>query len=382
MNKKLLTLAIAAAIAAPMTAAQADVKVYGAAQIEIANVKNDGTGNISFNSGNIPAGTTKTSMFDNKRGRLGVSADEDLGGSMKGLAKFEWNLDTADNVDNTSGGGTNSFSPRDSYVGLGGGFGTLRLGRSGSPYKMSGVALDPFVTTSLEARNNFGMSGNKDGYGVLNAHNSFVNSGIFYTSPSLAGIMLDVYMGADDTGLDSTTASQGAQTGGDLSAVVSWKGGPAKVFVGYSRLNNTAPANGFGEPKSFKIGGEFKIGNMHNIAFQYEKADVNHSTNVGTLAASPTTQYASYGAKADYLFLSYTLTLGNFSLIPQLGQMKSDGGTLGDLKGDYLVLGGIYKMSKTFRTFAGYRASKLQLATVTADPRDEKVITIGLRKDF
>ncbi len=373
MNKKLLTLAIGAAIAAPMTAAQADVKVYGAAQIEIANVKNDGTGAISFNSGSVQPKTTKTLMSDNKRGRLGVSADEDLGGSMKGLAKFEWNLDTADNVDGATGGGTSVFGARDSYVGLGGGFGTLRLGRSGSPYKQSGVALDPFITTTLEARNNFGMSGNKDGYGVLNGHNSFVNNGIFYTSPSLAGVMIDAYVGADDTGADSTSASQGVQTGGDLSAVVSWKGGPAKVFVGYSRLNNTAPASGFGEPKAFKLGGEFKISGMHNIAFQYEKANVDNST---------TAQYAKYGAKADYLFLSYTLTLGNFSLVPQFGQMKTDGGTSGDEKGSYLVLGGIYKMSKTFRAFGGYRGTKLQQAGVTLDPRDEKVITVGLRKDF
>lgn len=373
MNKKLLTLAIAAVIAAPMTVAQADVKVYGAAQIEIANVKNDGTAAISFNGGPIPAGTTKTSVFDNKRGRVGVSADEDLGGSMKGLAKFEWNLDTADNVDGAQGGGTSVFSARDSYVGLGGGFGTLRLGRSGSPYKQSGVALDPFITTSLEARNNFGMSGNKDGYGVLNAHNSFVNNGVFYTSPSMGGVVIDTYLGADDTGLDSSNTSQGAQTGGDLSAVVSWKGGPAKVFVGYSRLNNTAPASGFGEPKAFKVGGDFKIGNMHNIAFQYESANVDNST---------TALYANYGAKANYLFLSYTLTLGNFSVIPQLGQMKSDGGVKGDEKGTYLVLGGIYKMSKTFRAFGGYRSTKLSQGGVTLDPRDEKVITVGLRKDF
>lgn len=362
MNKKLLTLAISAAIAVPMTVAQADVKVYGAVQMEIARVKNDGTGTVY----DVTAATEKVNAIDNKRGQLGIGADEDLGGGMKGLAKFEWNLDTTDNVDN---GTTDSFSARDSYVGMSGGFGTLRFGRSGSPYKQSGVALDPFVATTLEARNNFGMSGNADNYGVLLAHGSFVNTGIFYTTPSMGGVTIDSYVGVDGTGADTTGIGQAAQTNGDLSVVVGWKGGPANVFVGFNRLNNTTDTS---EPKATKLGGSFKIGDMHNIAFQYEKSNTGKST--GT--------YAQFGSQADYIFLSYTLKLGSFSLVPQVGQMKTDGGTVGDQKGSYMVLGGIYNMSKTFRVFGGYRGTKLQQTLAAADPRDEKVLTVGMRKDF
>lgn len=363
MNKKLLTLAIGAAIAAPMTVAQADVKVYGAAQVEVARVKNDGTATVL----NVVGGTEETNAIDNKRGRFGIAADEDLGGGMKGLAKFEYNMDTSDNNDNAVA--NIPFSARDSYVGMSGGFGTLRLGRSGSPYKQSGVALDPFVTTTLEARNNFGMSGNNDGYGVLFAHNSFVSNGIFYTTPSLGGVMINAYVGVDGTGAESGGLGQGAQSNGDLSVVASWKGGPANVFLGYNKLANTTDGS---EPTAAKVGASFKLGNMHNIAVQYEMVDTGKTGGI----------YDTYGAEADYLFLSYTLTLGNFSLIPQAGAMTTNGGTLGDQQGNYLVLGGIYKMSKTFRMFGGYRGTTLEQGGVVSDTRDESVITVGMRKDF
>lgn len=377
MNKKLLTLAIGASLAAPAMMAQADVKVYGAANVEITRIKNDGTGaypgtNSNLNNTPIQAGEEKTATLDNKRGRIGISADEDLGGGMKGLAKFEWNTDTADGIDG------NVLTSRDAWVGLKGGFGTVRLGRSGSPYKQAGVALDPFVTTSMEARNNFGMSGNADGYGILTAHNSFVSEGLFYTSPDLVGLSLDLYVGLDGTGANAANSpsgigGQGAQTNGDVSAALRWKGGPANVFLAYNKSNNVAAAAGVAtpEPEALKLGGQVKIGKMHTISLQYEMTDRD---NVPTNDTD----------EGEYIFLGYQLKLGNTTLVAQGGLFENGGGspTLSqNQEATYYTLGAIYNFSKTFRVYGGYRATELE-NDAGVSSRDDSVITVGMRKDF
>lgn len=345
MNKKILVTAIGAAMTAGYgLVAQADVKVYGAAQVEIARVTNDepaGGSAVAFNGNSVPADSERTMMVDNKRGRVGVAVSEDLGAGLQGIAKFEWNLDTTDNVD---GPASTPFAPRDSWVGMKGGFGTLRLGRSGSPYKQSGTALDPFVTTTLEARNNFGMSGNRTG-GVLNAHNSFQSDGVFYTTPNLGGLYVDVYYGVDQT----------SATNDDVSVVAGFKTGALNLFAGYNQDNTPTAA----KPTATKIGGQFKFG-PNTLSAQYEQTDLDTGP----------------AGEIDWLFLSYQLKMGNTTLVAQGGQAESDDSSV---DGQYLALGAVYNFSKTFRVFTGYRQTEEEGAPVT---RDDNVITVGMRKDF
>jgi general bacterial porin, GBP family len=317
---------------------------------------------------------------------------------MKALAKFEWNVDTSDNTDNTGCSGTvatisgttftkskiscstsTPFSARDSWVGLKGGFGTVRLGRSGSPYKQTGVALDPFVTTSLEARNNFGMSGNADGHGVLLAHNSFVSEGLFYTSPEFVGLSVDAYVGLDGTGsnLAVGNSNQGGQTNGDLSVALRWKGGPINAFVAYNKAANVVTTAALApEPTAMKVGGQVKLAKMHTISFQYEKTDRDNRPTNDT-------------DEGEYIFLGYQFKLGNTTLVAQGGLFENGGGDVtGVLNQDatYYALGAIYNFSKTFRVFGGYRATELENEDVTPGNiqtvRDDNVITVGMRKDF
>ena len=93
MNKKLIAVAIAAGLTAPIVAAQADVTAYGQLQMELGSVKNDGIASNTNGKGtrvDAADGQTALSLADNKRGRLGLKAKEDLGGGMTAIAKFEW----------------------------------------------------------------------------------------------------------------------------------------------------------------------------------------------------------------------------------------------------------------------------------------------------
>lgn len=397
MQKKLLSAAIGAALTSASFMAQADVTVYGAAQVEWVQLTNDalvysyggftsaGGGSVgSWNNTNtVPANTTRSGLLDNKRGRFGIKADEDLGGGWKGVVNFEWQVDTADGADGTP------ISERISYVGISQkSIGTLRFGQDHSPYKASGTALDPFVTTTLEARNNYGMSGNRDNWSVMNGHNSFVQDGMFFNSASWAGVYVNAYIGLDRTGAEGTcaptsgafiyfgncdAAAANGKTNGDLSAVVGWKGdaGPIGLhfFGGYNKMANTTSID---EPTAMKAAGQLIIAKAHTISLQYELTDRANRT-------------ADDYDEGQYLFLGYQGKFGPVTAVVQLGQFESgtEAGAGGrNITAEYLALGAIYNMSKTFRLFGGWRNTVATVDPASVDFRDDSVISLGMRKDF
>lgn len=400
MQKKILTAAIGAALAGPAFVAQADVTVYGAAQVEWAQVDNGsnyvygnpgaGIGNWN-NSNTIPANTTRSGLLDNKRGRFGIKASEDLGSGWTGLAQFEWQVDTADAYD--GGAKTSPISDRVSTVGIANkAIGTLRFGQDGNPYKMSGVVLDPFVATTLEARNNYGMSGNRDGWGVANAHGSFWQDSLFFNSASFGGAYVNLAIGLDRTGANGTCATgvggaavtsncdaagtngSNGKNNGDLDVAVGWKGNVGvglHVFGAYTKLANTTSPD---EPTAMKIGGQVTVAKAHTISLQYEMTDRG--------------DYA--GATGDgfdegkYLFLGYQGKFGPMTAVVQVGQFENSApATYYSYEGKYAALGLIYNMSKTFRVFGGLRKTELEATGVFSyTARDEQVLSVGMRKDF
>ncbi|NOX76518.1 MAG: porin [Gammaproteobacteria bacterium] len=335
MNKKLLAVAISAAMVAP--AAMAEVTVYGAAQVEVTSVSLEGAqrGQIGKDS-NAFSGTE---VADNARGRVGVKAAEDLGNGLKGIAQFEWAADTTTN--NADSNSKAALTARVSQVGITGGFGTVVTGNLKSPYKYTGgVKYDPFVTTALEARRNGGMSG-----GAL-GHNSFIDNLVAYATPKGP--------------ITATFAYGPEKNDGAWAADVKYRAAGVEAFVaaidGGDRYDYSAA----------KVGGSFKTGN-HKIVGQYESI----SAGIGN-------------PDVTVLFLGYQMKMGKNTLVAQWGQ-QSDKGKVADfadkdngLKGnaDYLALGVIHKLSKATRVFGGFRSS-------TSDNNTGRnVYTVGLRKDF
>lgn len=406
MNKKLLTVAIGAALgAAPMLAAQADVKLFGRVQAEIAQLSNDGAVNLTApgNGGAVNAGTDQTLMNDAVQGRFGIAIDEDLGGGLTAVGMIEFVTDSTDGYaiqtstgtiagPVTTAAPTQSLNSRHFYVGLSHKqAGTLRFGRIDGPYKTTGAQLDPYIATNLEARNNYGMSGNSDGYGVLNGHGSYLSDMIQYISPTLAGLTLDVAIGADGTGsaagcglaTGTTTATpalvacgQSTNTRGDLGAALTWKGGPAMVFVAYNKMQSATPsAVANPEPNAKKIGAQIKLGGgsmSHTINAQFEKTDRDVAST------------ATWGSEGQFMFLGYHLGLGKFTVSLQGGKFEDDVVT----EGTYYSVAGKYNFSKTAMAWLGYRHTELENSMLTVSTvsgsliRDENVLSLGLRKDF
>ena len=344
MNKKLLVAAVGAALTAgPMMAVFADVKIGGHAQVEVASEDTEGGA----------AGDSDRNTFeDNSRGRFWITANEDLGGGLKGLAHYEFKLDTTgenpvDAAANKTGALT-ATNVREKWVGLQGGFGTLKFGSVRSPYKYAGgVTWDAFVTTNLEARNNGGMLG-----GVF-GHNNFYDNSINYQSPNFGGLTFGATYSIDEAPGTFSTAEDG-----DLAAAVEWKGGGLHLIGAIAsddgEFGGGTPAGTAGaDTDNTKLGARYDFGNF-SVMGQLENSDVDG------------------GAETDVLFLGLQAKMGNWLWALQFGNTDVDGGA----ETDYLALGGFFNFSKTFSAFGGFRNTEVENGAET------DVLTFGLRKIF
>lgn len=151
MNKKLLALAIGAAVAMPVSAVAAPT-LYGQLNLSLENRDN---------------GTTDVWAVESRASRIGVkgSADTSVDG-LKGLYLAEYGVNADDNVGAV-------FTQRNIYAGLEGGFGKLLAGHIDTPLKSAQGMVDQFNDTWADM----------DQYiaGDLRASNV-----IYYSSPKLA----------------------------------------------------------------------------------------------------------------------------------------------------------------------------------------------------
>jgi predicted porin len=264
MYKK-LTLIVASAVLAVPVATQAGVEVYGQARVS-----------LDFNSNNAPSPSTACSTatppvaiacegsalaVSSNKSRFGFRGDEDLGGGLKALWVFEQGV----NFDTGVWGSVN----RDAYVGLGGGFGTVLVGRINTPYKMSTQGMDIFANTR----------GDYNGIiGAVNAasptfNNRFSNS-IQYKTPDMSGFKGALAYSVNTTD-DDLAVSKADNKKDAFSLSGSYTQGPLFLTAAYESLDaysGTYPAAD--DATAFKIGGSFALGGMTTLGAIWESADL------------------------------------------------------------------------------------------------------------
>ena len=159
MNKKLLAIAVGAAVAFPAVALADGPTVYGKMNVT-----------LEMNSVDpAPAAPDNDSewVLDSNASRLGVKGGYDLDvGGLKAIYQAEYQID----VDN---GGAAPFSQRNIFAGLEGGFGTIQAGKFDTPLKTSQGKVDQF--NDLDGDISSFMTGDER-----------ANNIIQYTSPKLA----------------------------------------------------------------------------------------------------------------------------------------------------------------------------------------------------
>jgi len=224
MNKKLLSMAVAAAMVAP-TAAMADAVLYGKLHMSIdwADVE-DGFEGWGVNGGaGVPG--------EGRANRIGVKGSEDLGNGMKAIYQVEFGVKMTEEstTGNAASGSNDSITMRNSFVGLTGGWGTFVVGRNDTPYKTSTGKLDLFADTMA------------DNNGTVGFDDVRADNAIAYVSPSLAGFQLAaaVHAGGASTALKTEQSNLNSDSLAEAYSIAGiYSNGPFYASLAYESLGS------------------------------------------------------------------------------------------------------------------------------------------------
>lgn len=331
MNKKLIALAVAAAIAP--VAAMADtgnVKIYGQMNASVDSVKSGYAG-----------GDQRVTQVNDNSSRLGFTGTEDLGNGLTAV----WQIESQISVDgatpgagfqptSATGSGT-TVGARNTFVGLTGGFGTAVLGRHDTPYKLATRSLDVFADNIADNRSIMGLSGNGT---TFDGRQPDVMA---YISPTVGG-----FHGAIGYVAGAENALANGQTKGDAWSVVGvYANGPLFGSLAYEKHNvggaNTGTlglgaASGLQEHAA-KLGLGYSM-DAFKVGLAYEKIGGSLSDAMGT--------------GHHNLYLSGAYTMGSNAL--KLAYTKAGDMNASDTGAKQWSLGVDHNMSKRTTVYALY----------------------------
>ncbi len=351
MKKSLVALAVMAV--SGIASAQSTVTLYGLVDAWVGTVKDN---NLSQSGVNVPhpfsgsGGGLQTSRF-------GLKGTEDLGGGLKANfvleAGFDPSTGAANNYTNPYTGATSTaVFGRQSWLGVSGGFGELKLGKMWTPYDMvkgSGAAgFDSLLfapSTSVWASNSY-----QDRPG----------NSIYYETPNIGGFSAAAMYSFGE----NKTAAVGA--GKIVSMNVAYANGPVGASLAYQTEKANAAANTI---KYTQLNGSYDFG-VVKLLGAYGNVK-NGTTPITAVAADKTTEYQ---IGLDFP-VSTALTLsGGYAR----SKSKLPAGAA-DLKRTGYGFAALYALSKRSNLYAG-----LQTAKETGAPTERKTTTygVGIRHTF
>lgn len=383
MQKKVMALAVAGALAAPVAAfAQAsNVQIYGRANV--------GIDNYSATGATTSGADLKSRMrvFDNGS-RFGVRGSEDLGNGLKAIFQIESGVGLETGSTSTQSGSANSsagvFASRDSYVGLEGGWGRVTMGRQ-SVYWGNGVLMQftaNYVNTEPPA-----FTGAN--WGLLGTGTTRVNNTVAYTSPTIGG-----FNGTVSYAPLSETAQGGASTNGRLTGLTLRYSGVVNAQFDYlNRKPANVPTGANGDIKAMKGGVGFPYAPGAQVAVLAQQIKQEMVAGNGLWVAGDQVKQRMLGVVWEHTFGNIQALAAYSRLNDIKGATTSNAGT----KSKSWMLGARYLLSKRTNAYvtynkttneanqitdyqgAGYSASAGQGAPAGSDPR---VWAVGLQHNF
>ena len=324
MNKKLIAVAVAATLALPMIAAQASdmetkgPSVYGKLHLNLGKYDELGTTNDNWRLNSFAS-------------RLGFKGQQNLGEGLAGTYKFESEIDVA-------GDKVSELSTRNTYVGLKGGFGELRVGRHDSPLKMAQGKFDQFGDTEGDLKH----VGSQDG------ENRNTNS-ITYLG-KFGGMGLNAQINPSEG--DGTTSGQGIAD--NSSIALSYTSGPLYLAVAHDSYDKKVGASENGMTSMFAT---YKVAGMQ----------------FGLLSQTGVEKPSASTAKETWLGLSFNTKLGSDNKLKAQYITVKDNAT-SQLKTTSSTIGLDHKLGKKGTLYAMYNTIKSENSAVT---KDNKSVSVG-----
>ncbi|HEX6945089.1 MAG TPA: porin [Casimicrobiaceae bacterium] len=219
MNKKLVAVAVAAFLAAPLAQAQtANVVLYGRLNLDLEFIDAGGSGASS----NLPSITRLSSNSS----RFGLRGTESLGGGLNAI----WQIESS--VSGDAGGGT--IAGRDTFIGFQGGWGTVRFGNFLAPYddmhpifgNNASYTTSILATAALWANN----GGSSVGAGAFDDR---LGNSLRYDTPTIAG-----FNGGVQVAMYDDAGSGAARDAWIVSTAGQYKNGPFQAGIAYEQHND------------------------------------------------------------------------------------------------------------------------------------------------
>jgi predicted porin len=311
MKKTLMAAAMLGLFSSAAFAAD-KVTMYGIMDLGVAHYDNGANTVTNMSQGGV------------SNSRIGLTGKEELGGGLNAIFKLETGV-CAQGGPLTSGGycSGGGFFQRQSWVGLEGGFGTLRLGRYYTYSDLDLYDFDPFTDNTVA--------------GVGNLPEKWIpvrfSQSITYDSPSFGGFDVGAQMAfGDGSGLTSSTASR---TIGGYGLRARYLGGPIRVSLESTVAKD---ANGNATTKDIRISGAYDFGIMSLRALYGQN--------------SPDSAVVSKYNKQKYYMVGASIPMGPGSLLASYTQIKND--TVANAGAKQIGLGYWYNLSKRTTLYVNY----------------------------
>jgi predicted porin len=260
MTKNILAIAIAAAVMAPSAFAAATV--YGTAAVAANSFSS--VSNVGNTAGAAGSASTGLTSISSNTSILGIKGSEDLGAGMKAVYQMEFGVALDGNSDAGAAASTGLNSTRNSFVGLGGGFGTVLAGRHDSLIKMTGRKYDMFGDVVGNNRNILGGYTNTGVAGIPNGNTDLVdgrhNNVLAYISPTWSGFHFGLAYVPSSAAAGAETLDSANPKMGAITALADYTVGNFSTTLGYIGVDN-AGAGAAGSYKAYRLGAGYTFGN-------------------------------------------------------------------------------------------------------------------------
>lgn len=342
MSRKVLALAVAAALTTPAVASAYEIvgkqlEIYGKAHVSADFVDNDTNSELAIASNS------------SRLGFKGVTAIND---SLNALYQIESKIIFDE-------GGDNKFAGRNTFVGLGGAFGKVLVGNQDTPLKNVRGTFDLFGDTVGDARN------------VLNEANFRAKNSIQYITPSLNGFTAQALY---STAYEDAEHPDGIENNDTqlYSLGVGYAVGGFKLAAAYEMADGLTEAD---EVESMRAALSYGFGPVR-VGAIYENVDLGGADRDG------------YGVSGAYKFGDATFKVQYV--------MADEWSGLNDSDASQLTVGLDYKLAKHTTIYGAYNlldngdAASYQIkgghdsdVYQVANPGDEiSVFSIGLIHSF
>jgi predicted porin len=381
MQKKLLALAVAGALAPAAAMAQSTVEIYGRANL--------GIDNYSAKGATIDANDMDGRMrvFD-ASSRVGFRVNEALGGGMRAFVVVESgvNIDTGNNLgqSNVSANTSSGFwASRSSWLGIGGGWGDIRFGRQDVFYGNGIVqqAAANYINMAVDA--------------IWTQHPIAAPGGrlsnvLSYNSPTMGGFNASLYWSPNSEG-SAFTGSDPQEADNLWAFTARYSGGALRGQFDYSTRKNVGFVDGV-DNTGWKVG----------LGWAYAPGS-QLSVVTGNLEHD---NAAGLGVNGDVHIttLHWEHMIGQWQLIAQYmftGDVELDGEEIDDSRTKGFTLAAKYFLSKrtgVYLSFNQYRNDDFAFAdfgpgaalssatghhlSIGAAGADPRIIALGIMHNF